>query len=204
VRAVRAISGLWRWRGNPLRRGTDLAEAWLALAAALLILVASPVAGVVTGTLGERALLRTVAEQHRDRHRVRAVVVRTVHRAPPDHDPETVAARNAHSAVVATWRAPDCTAHRGVILTGLRPPPPGARLTIWTDAHGAVVARPLDTVSASTHAVLAGVGVCAALAGLLDGARRLIMWRIVRRRYACWDEAWQKAGPDWGRAGTGS
>ena len=29
---MRAISGLWRWRDNPLRRATDLAEAWLALA----------------------------------------------------------------------------------------------------------------------------------------------------------------------------
>ena len=51
VRAVRAIRGLWRWRRNPLRRTTDLAEAWLAFAALLLVLVGAPVVGVVVGTV---------------------------------------------------------------------------------------------------------------------------------------------------------
>ena len=46
---MRAISGLWRWRRNPLRRATDLAEAWTCLLALLLILVAGPVIGSATG-----------------------------------------------------------------------------------------------------------------------------------------------------------
>ena len=29
---MRAITGLWRWRHNPLRRRTDVAEGWIALA----------------------------------------------------------------------------------------------------------------------------------------------------------------------------
>jgi hypothetical protein len=53
VRAVQAISGLWRWRGNPLRRTTDLVESWVALAALLLCLVAAPVIGAFAGAATE-------------------------------------------------------------------------------------------------------------------------------------------------------
>jgi hypothetical protein len=46
---VGAIRGLWRWRRNPLRRATDLVEAWLALVVLLLVLVAAPVIGSLVG-----------------------------------------------------------------------------------------------------------------------------------------------------------
>jgi hypothetical protein len=201
---VRAIAGLWRWRHNPLCRKTDLAEAWVALATALLIAIGAPVAGVLTGTLSENALLKSVHQQQRERHEVTATVIRTVRQSPPDPDPETVAARDARSHVIAGWRAPDGTRRHGTVTTGLQSPRAGEKFTIWTDAHGTVVARPLDRVSATTHAVLAGIGASAVVAASLDGARRLVMWRIVRRRYARWDRAWEKTGPDWGRTGTGS
>jgi hypothetical protein len=201
---MRAIAGLWRWRHNSLRRRTDLLEAWVALVTVLLIAVAAPVAGVVAGTLSEQALLRTVHQQHRERHEVTATIERIVRQPPPDPDPETVSARNAHSDVIAVWRAPDGTRHHGTVAAGLQTLHQGDKFPIWTDRHGTVVARPLDTVSAGTHAVLAGIGAAAVLAAFLDGVRRLIMWRIVRRRYTVLDRAWQKAGPDWGRTGAGS
>jgi hypothetical protein len=201
---VRAITGLWRWRHNPLRRKTDLLEAWVALTTALFIAVAAPVVGVVTGTLNEHALLKAIQRQHQERHRVMAIVVRTIRLPPADSDPETVAARDARSRVVARWQAPDGSRHHGSVTTGLRTPQPRQRFTIWTDTHGTVVARPLDPVSAATRAVLAGMGAAGVLAASLDGVRRLVMWRIVRRRYVRWDQAWEKAGPDWGRTGTGS
>jgi hypothetical protein len=62
----------------------------------------------------------------------------------------------------------------------------------------------LDSATATTHAVLAGFGAGLMSAGLIEGGRRLIVWRMVRRRYARWDRAWDKAGPDWGKADTGS
>lgn len=201
---MRAIAGLWRWRHNPLCRKTDLLEAWVALATALLIVVAAPIAGALTGTLSEDALLKSVQRQQQERHEVTATVIRTVRQSPHDPDPETVAARDARSQVIAGWRAPDGTRHHGPVATGIQRPHPGAKFTIWTDAHGTVVNRPLDRVSAITHAILAGIGASALLAVSLDGARRLVMWRIVRRRYARWDRAWEKTGPDWGRTGTGS
>ncbi|MGW1028412.1 Rv1733c family protein [Streptomyces sp. NPDC002577] len=201
---MRAIAGFWRWRHNPLRRRTDLVEAWVALAAAVLITVAVPVIGVVTGDLSRRALLQSVQEQQLERHRISATVVKKVAQPPFDPDPETAQGRGYQSRVIADWTAPDGTAHHGTVLADLKEPHVGDRFPLWTDVHGAVVGRPLDTATATTHGVLAGFGAAAAAAGLVEGTRRLIVWRMVLRRYARWDKAWEKTGPDWGRTGTGS
>jgi hypothetical protein len=204
VQAVRAISGLWRWRRNPLCRATDLAEAWVALAALMLILLAAPVAGSLVGRTAEEALQRSVRAQHEARHLVTATVVRKLDRSPLDADPETSSGRDLRTRVLADWTAPDGTPHQGPVLAGIKDPEQGDRFRIWTDRHGRMVARPLDSATASTHAVLAGFGTALATGGLIEAGRRLIVWRMVRRRYARWDQAWDKAGPDWGRTGTGS
>ncbi|GHJ42289.1 hypothetical protein [Streptomyces sp. TS71-3] len=201
---MRAIVGLWRWRHNPLRRTTDLLESWVALTAAVLIAAAAPVVGVMTGALSEQALLRSVHQQHVERHVTTAVVVRTVRRSAADPDPETVAARDAHSRVIADWRAPDSSAHTGPVVTDLQSPRPGDHFPVWVDRQGTILPRPLDPLTASTHAALAGFGAAAAFATLVEGGRRVVLWRMVRRRYARWDRAWEKSGPDWGRTGTGS
>lgn len=202
--AVRAIAGLWRWRHNPLRRATDLAEAWVALVALLLIVVVAPLIGVATGTLAQSALMQSVQEQRKDRREVPATVIRKLPQPPLDPDPETSTARDAHSRVVADWKGPDGVKHTGRVLSSLKAPHPGDRFTLWVDATGQVAGRPLDNATATTHAALAGFGTAAAVAGLVEGARRLVVWRMVRRRYDRWDRAWDKAGPDWGRTGTGS
>ncbi|MCD7440976.1 hypothetical protein K4B79_22465 [Streptomyces lincolnensis] len=201
---MRAISGLWRWRHNPLRRGTDLLEAWTALAALLLILVAGPVAGALVGGVAQDALQRSVREQREIRHEVTATVVRKLDRSPLDADPETSSGRDLRSRVVADWTAPDGTSHHGTVLAALQNPRPGDHFRLWTDPHGQLVARPLDSATATTHAVLAGFGAALLTAGVVEGCRRLAVWRMVRRRYARWDRAWDRAGPDWGRTGTGS
>jgi F0F1-type ATP synthase membrane subunit c/vacuolar-type H+-ATPase subunit K len=201
---VRALVGLWRWRHNPLCRKTDLAEAWVAFAAVLLMAVAAPLAGFAIGSLSRDALLQSVREQHKVRHEIAATVVRKVSSPPVDPDPETSSARDRHSRVLADWTAPDGTTHSGTVVAGLRSPDPGDRFPLWTDEHGQVVGRPLDDVTASTHAALAGFGTAVAVIGLVEGTRRLIVWRIVARRYDRWDQAWDSAGPDWGRTGTGS
>ena len=204
MHAVRAIRGLWRWRHNPLCRATDLAEAWVALAALLLILLAAPVAGSLVGDTAQDALQRSVRSQHEARHLVTATVVRKLDRSPLDADPETSSGRDLRNRVLADWTAPDGTPHQGPVLASLKDPRQGDTLRIWTDRHGRMVARPLDSATASTHAVLAGFGTALATGGLIEGGRRLIVWRMVRRRYARWDQAWDRAGPDWGRTGTGS
>jgi hypothetical protein len=204
VRTVRAISGIWRWRHNPLRRATDLAEAWVALAALLLILVVGPVIGLLVGGVAQDSLQRSVREQRESRHLVTATVVRKLDRSALDADPETSSGRDLRSRVEADWTAPDGTAHHGTVIAALKTPTPGDHFTLWTDEHGRLVARPLDSATATTHAVLAGVGATLLTAALVEAGRRLALWRMVRRRYARWDRAWERAGPDWGRTGTGS
>ncbi|MFJ3309927.1 hypothetical protein ACIPSA_44395 [Streptomyces sp. NPDC086549] len=201
---MRAISGLWRWRRNPLRRTTDLVEAWVALAALLLVVVAAPVIGSLVGAVAQDSLQRSVLDQHRSRLPVTATVVRELDSARLEPDPDTTSAHDTHSRVLADWTAPDGTRQHGAVMSNLKSPHKGDHFGLWTDPHGRMVARPLDSATATTHAVLAGLGAALLAAGAVEAGRRLIVWRMVRRRYARWDQAWDRAGPDWGRTGTGS
>ncbi|MDH6219046.1 hypothetical protein M2283_006380 [Streptomyces pseudovenezuelae] len=204
MRTVRTLGGLWRWRHNPLRRTTDLVEAWLALVALLLILLVAPVVGTLAGGVAQDALQQSVRDQRKARHLVTATVVRELNRSPMDTDPETSSSRDVRSSVIADWTGPDGTAQHGAALANLKVPHRGDHFGIWTDAHGRPTARPLDSATATTHAVLAGFGAAMFTAGLVEAVRRVVVWRMVRRRYARWDQAWDRAGPDWGRTGTGS
>lgn len=201
---MRAIGGLWRWRDNPLRRRSDLVEAWVALVALLLILVAAPLVGSLVGRVTQSVLQQSVREQRATRHPVTATVVRKLDLSPLEADPETSSARELRSRVIADWTAPDGTAHHATTVAALRSPRPGDHFRIWTDTQGRLVARPLDSATATAHAVLAGFGAALLTAGAVEGTRRVIVWRMVRRRYARWDQAWDRAGPDWGRTGAGS
>ena len=201
---MRAIGGLWRWRHNPLCRATDLAEAWVALAALLLILLAAPLIGVLVGGAAQDALQQAVRDQREARHLVTATVVRKLAHSPLEPDPESAFAREARSRVQADWTGPDGMSQHGTVMASLKSPHPGDHFGLWTDGQGRIAARPLDTATATAHAVLAGFGATALSAGFAEGGRRLIVWRMVRRRYARWDQAWERAGPDWGRTGTGS
>ncbi|KOV57240.1 hypothetical protein [Streptomyces sp. MMG1121] len=201
---MRAIGGLWRWRRNPLRRATDLAEAWVALVALVLISVAAPVSGCLVGAVAQDALQRSVREQRHTHHLVTATVVRDLGDAPLETDPDTSTMRESRHRVLADWTAPDGTRQHGPTLARLKSPHAGDHFALWTDPRGRITTRPLDSPTATTHAVLAGFGAALLVTGLIEGGRRLVVWHMVRRRYARWDQAWDRAGPDWGKAGTGS
>ncbi|MEV5313864.1 MULTISPECIES: hypothetical protein [unclassified Streptomyces] len=200
---MRALSGLWRWRHNPLRRATDLAEAWLALTALLLVLLVAPLIGVLVGSAAQESLQRSAREQRQSRHQVTATVLRRLERGALAADPET-ATRDTRTRVLADWTAPDGSSHHGAVMAQLKSAEPGDRFRLWTDPLGRPVSRPLDPATATSHAALAGVGVALLAAGLVECGRRLVLWRMVRRRYARLDRAWEQAGPDWGRTGAGS
>ncbi|MHB9864301.1 Rv1733c family protein [Streptomyces sp. YIM S03343] len=200
---MRAILGLWRWRRNPLRRTTDLVEAWLAFTALLLVLVGAPVVGAVVGAVAQDSFQPSVRDQREARHLVTATVRRTLGKATVEAEPDVGFAQGTAHRVPADWTAPDGTRHHGTVTTALKSPAPGDRFTFWADRHGRPVPRPLDPATATAHASLAGFGTAMLWAVLVEASRRVIVWRMVRRRYARWDRAWDKAGPDWGRTGTG-
>ncbi|GAA3476895.1 Rv1733c family protein [Streptomyces yanii] len=202
---MRAVSGVWRWRHNPLRRATDRREAWVALVALLLMTVAAPALGWLCGSRTDDVLQESVRIQQAQRHATTAVVVR-VASGPPRlvSDPEVSSERTTQTSVVARWKAPDGTPRSGRVATFSKITDPGARVRIWTDSDGRPALRPMDAPTAHTHAALAGFGVMLLGIALIEGGRRLIVWRMVQRRYARLDRAWAEAGPDWGRTGTGS
>ncbi|WHM40013.1 hypothetical protein [Streptomyces sp. BPTC-684] len=201
---MRSAVGVWRWRQNPLRRRTDLVEAWVALAALVLMVLASPVLGSLCGAVTDRALQRTVTREQRERHATTAVVVHQAHERSALAGAEGVGGREGRIRVVANWTAYDGTLRTGTVAAPRRSAPSGSTFRIWTDDRGMRTSRPLDSTTAHAHAVFAGIGAAAAAAGLVEGIRRLVVWRLVRRRYARLDRAWAGYGPDWGRAGAGS
>ncbi|MFJ7419150.1 hypothetical protein ACIQXD_11065 [Streptomyces uncialis] len=194
---MRAMVGVWRWRHNPLRRRTDAVEAWLALGALLLTLCAAPVAGVLAGAAAERSLTQSVREQQRERYRTTATVLRvTPGRAVLPEDDED-------GRVTARWTGPDGTPRTGPVASGLDVPRAGSRFPVWTDPRGRITAPPMTPDAVTVHAVLAGGWTVAVLAALVDVVRRLAVGELTRRRYRRLDQAWERAGPDWGRTGTG-
>ncbi|MEU6018793.1 hypothetical protein ABZ826_33635 [Streptomyces sp. NPDC047515] len=202
---MRAVTGVWRWRRNALCRATDRHEAWVALVALLLMVLTAPALGWVCGALTDDVLQESVRTQRAQRRATTAVVVRRAPDAP--HfvtDPEVSSERAPQTLVVARWKAPDGTDRHGTVNTLSRKTRPGAVVEIWTDLDGRPALRPMDAPTARTHAALAGFGAMLLAVGLVEASRRLIVWRMVRKRYSRIDRAWAAAGPDWGRTGTGS
>ena len=201
---MRAIVGLWRWRGNPLCRRTDRREAWLALWAVLLIAVGTPLAGTLTAEATHDALLRRAHAQQHERHRIWAKAVRVSVRPALNADPESAARGRVRGRVTVSWKGTvDGKPHTGTFVAHQRVRP-GARFPVWTDGRGHLTSRPMSTRSASSHSLLAGLAAAAGTVTLLELARRLALRQVMRRRYAAWDEEWGRIGPDWGRAGTSS
>ncbi|MDH6228390.1 hypothetical protein [Streptomyces sp. MJP52] len=200
-----AIRGIWRWRGNPLRRTTDLVEAWAALVALLLMAFGAPLAGLLAGSVAHDALTRTARQQLAVRHRVTATVLDASAAVVPV--PAGTRAAEEHDGrrrVLAAWTAPDGTGRRAHTWTNLRDPEPGRRFTVWTDVRGRPVARPLDGGEAALQAGLAGIGAALLTIAIAESARRVTLRRLTLRRHRRLDRAWERAGPDWGRTGTGS
>ncbi|MGW7367960.1 Rv1733c family protein [Streptomyces sp. NPDC054841] len=197
------MAGLWRWRHNPVRRTTDLVEAWVALATVLLLALGVPATGWVCGSLTDGALERSVRVQHEERHTTTARVVRA---ATPSQrsaaDPEAAMEHRIRRMVVAEWTSADGSRHSGTVATTPRASDPGDTFLVWTDDRGQAVSRPMNRDTARAHAVIAGLGSAAVAAGLVEGTRRLVVRRLMHRRYAQLDRAWAKAGPDWGLTGT--
>ncbi|MEV6327649.1 hypothetical protein [Streptomyces sp. NPDC051909] len=202
---MRAATGLWRWRHNPLRRTTDLVEAWVAVTAVLLLLLAVPAAGWAAGVSANTSLQHSVRLQQRERVPTVAQVVRTADTpTEADENADMGAEQQLRPAVVARWTAPDGSARTGTVTTSKSHAHAGAVFPMWTDRAGRAVTPPMHPDTARAHALVAGLTVALLSAFLIESARRLVVHRLMQRRYARLDRAWAQVGPDWGRTGTGS
>jgi hypothetical protein len=193
----------WRWRRNPLRRRTDVVEAWLGVLTTVLLCTA-PVLGWWAGTSVDRGLQRVVRAQHAERTLVPVTVL-------PVGEPAATSAATAATSVRAAdprhgerlrWTGPGHSVHTATVSAYFLVWH-ADRLLLWTDRAGELAPPPLDTTTATTHAVLAGVATATAAGGLLLLSRQVLTWRLMRRRLDSWEREWARVGQDWGRAGAG-
>ncbi|MFJ9734732.1 hypothetical protein ACIRUL_25875 [Streptomyces sp. NPDC101171] len=178
---------LWRWRRNPLRRRTDVLEAWFLLAVWALVVVGGTLVGLVTA----RAAGQSFDRQRTERTRVRAVLLTDA--------PRTAVAGTGGDLTSARvrWTAPDGTRHSDSTLVpgGLRA---GSTAEIWLDAWGRPSSAPLTSGEAGAESALLGVSAALALTGAAFGVRCAGRWWLDRRRIEEWDREWALLGPRWG------
>ncbi|WP_327292517.1 Rv1733c family protein [Streptomyces sp. NBC_01198] len=211
ARPTRLTKRGWRWRRNPLRRRSDVVEAWLGVVTALLLCTV-PLIGWWAGQSVDRTLQRVVRTQRVERSLVPAAVVQSPAAAGAGVAPGSSKAAAAVAAAGADsdprhgdelhWIAPDNSPHTAKVPVGLEVWH-GDQLLLWTDRAGTLVPPPMDDATASTHAILAGVATGSAVGGLLLMSRQLLVWRLMRRRMDSWEREWARVGQDWGRAGAG-
>ncbi|MFF4536311.1 hypothetical protein [Streptomyces aureus] len=182
---------LWRWRRNPLRRRSDVLEAWIMLAAWVFTVLGGAVSGLATAGAVEDTLARERAES------------RTVSAQLMEDAPQAGAGEPAGRAVwtKVRWTAPDGTSRSGQVrvLAGTTADTP---VLVWTDAEGSLVTRPVTVAVARLRAALIGLFAGSGVAAVPFAVGRLLRGRLERRRMHRWDEEWERIGPLWGRTAT--
>lgn len=180
---------LWRWRRNPLRRRSDLVEAWLLLTTLVLALVIGAFAGLAAAGVVDGAL-----DDRRERSRpVPAVLVENARDALP-----APVAEDGDGGVWAKvrWTAPDGTARTGraEVEPGSRA---GAEVTVWNDGAGRLVSAPPQGAEAGFQIVMAGITVAVATGGLVLLGGWLVRSRLQWRRLTEWETEWRQVEPSW-------
>jgi hypothetical protein len=185
---ARRIAHRMGWVRNPLRRTSDRIESWLTFLVVMAILLLAPWTGWYAARSVYQDGVRTAAWQREHRFAVTAVLLE-----------DAAAADGTRSAssprTPARWIGPDNAVHIGLIFAeaGARR---GGTVPLWVDEHGAAVAPPERrnvTIDAALAALLTVGGIATGLAGL----RRIVVWRLDRRRLRAWQDEWLVVGPRW-------
>lgn len=179
--------------GNPLRRRSDVIDAWLLPVAIVVFLGLCPLVLSLTGTWMNHA---NTAEQRAqaDWRPVSATLLRAV----PGPQQINHGTNSWITWAPATWTdATGLKRHADVpVQAGSRA---GSRLTVWFDRSGRVRMPPLTRGQASSRilqARAAGLATLAVLLAILVVVARKI---LNRRRIAGWESAWLTVGPTWSR-----
>ncbi|MEU1622458.1 hypothetical protein ABZ479_34850 [Streptomyces sp. NPDC005722] len=179
----------WRWRRNPMRRRSDVLEAWTGVAAALLIAAGAPAAGAATAVAVEHSELRHSAGTHL------ATAVLTEDAAKAVENPYTGSIGKVLTTV--RWTAPD-----GSTRTGEARVEPGSHAgsptTVWLDAGGHLQQNRLTPAQAEAQGVVFGTVAATGACALVLAGRWIVRLRIDRHRAAAWDREWERTGPSWG------
>ncbi|MCX4452338.1 hypothetical protein OOK58_09455 [Streptomyces sp. NBC_01728] len=178
----------WRWRRNPLRRRSDLGEAWIVLAAWLIALAGSLLAGLTTAD----AVHRNLDQQRTERHPITAVLTE---RAADRTSAQAV--DDSHVWAAVRWTSPGGLTHTG--RTKVRPgTPTGTPVTIWVDRQGRPVSKPLVPGKAEFQADWTGALAAVGAVGVVFGGAQLARAGLERRRLKDWEEEWARVDTRWG------
>lgn len=184
---------LWRWRRNPLRRRTDLVQAWIAVTLFLTVLTATPAAVVLVGDAARRHMERTAEDQADTRHHTTAVLV---HDAPRHPEPGSVEAKGTRYPVSVRF-----TDRHGETRTAQAEVEPaltaGNTIAVWVSDEGKVTDPPLTEQEVRDHT--RGYTVLAAIAVPILGAAAYACAhrRLERHNLAQWGAAWARTAPRW-------
>ncbi|MEU6255809.1 hypothetical protein [Streptomyces sp. NPDC047043] len=183
----------WRWRSNPLRRHSDVVEAWIVL----LAWTAATVLAVLAGVVGAQGAQRAVEHDRAGRLPVSAVLVKTVPGSGRD-----VVTGIRYDRVLATVRWTDRSDGKATVRTGtidVKPTAkPGSTVPAWTDGHGRLVSAPVGRAEAMTRVVLAGTGVALVAGMTVLGVGQMVRLRVQRRATERWGAEWERVGRRWG------
>ncbi|AXK37144.1 hypothetical protein DVA86_07030 [Streptomyces armeniacus] len=184
---------LWRWRRNPLRRPSDLLQAWLGLALTAAVLAAVPLTAVLTYGAVHRVLHDDATQEARAKHRTTAEVLDDV----PQH-PEPDSQEAAHTRYPARVRftAPDASTRTGSadVRPGL---PAGSTVRVWTDDRGDLTGAPPSAEEIRNRAL--GWSLAASAVVAVAGAAAYgIAGRVLdRHRMAAWEHDWSETATRW-------
>jgi len=177
---------------NPLRRRSDVIDAWLVPVAIVAFLALCPLVFTVTGSW-LRATATSQRQAQASWYSVQAVLLQPV--AGPEQ-----AAHGANSWL--TWTPAKWTAdgvQRTADVPALSGTAAGTKVTVWLDPAGKVHMPPLTASQARDRVAVGRVIALAALAVVL--AIMVILARRIldRRRLSGWEHAWLSVGPTWSR-----
>lgn len=177
--------------GNPLRRASDRAEAWIRVGLLAVFLIAGPMAALAAGGWAGQARTAGASTRTPQAHAVDAVLLQ---RAPVAVG-LAAADLGSQTWVRARWHSANAPARTGEVLAP-GGSPAGTVVTVWLDASGRVTSPPPQRGKATSGTALAliALGVVAlALLAVLRFTQRFLNWR----RLAAWEAAWSAIGPRW-------
>jgi hypothetical protein len=178
--------------GNPLRRRSDVLDAWLVPVAIVAFLALSPLVLVLTGNWMRAANASEQAAQAHWHH-VQAVLLQPV--------PGPQQSNHGTNSWI-TWTPARWTA-AGIQHTADVPAQAGSRagsvVTVWFDGAGKVQLPRLTPGQASSRILEARLTGLALLAVVLAIMIMVVRRLLDRRRIAGWEHAWLSVGPTWSR-----